>query len=57
MVAAVGDRSVLSAYVDPYRFPGNWQDTPGNYYWQVFYYPKNGVGILPGRVGSFRIVP
>lgn len=47
----------LYSYVDPYHFPGNWQDTPGKYYWQVFYYPTNGVGILPSKVGSFRIVP
>jgi hypothetical protein len=46
----------LYSYVDPYHFPGNWQDTDGKYYWQAFYYPKNGVGILPSRVGSFRIV-
>lgn len=48
----------LYSYVDPYHFPGNWQDSPGRYYWQVFYYPKNGVvfGVLPSRIGSFRIV-
>ena len=47
----------LYTYVDPYHFSGNWQDTPGKYYWQVYYYPKGGViGVLPSRVGSFRIV-
>jgi hypothetical protein len=46
----------LYSYVDPYHFPGNWQDTPGKYYWQAFYYPKGVVGILPSKIGSFRIV-
>jgi hypothetical protein len=47
----------MYAYVDPYHFPGNWQDTPGTYYWQAYYYPKGGViGILPSRIKSFRIV-
>ncbi len=46
----------LYTYVDPYHFPGNWQDTPGRYYWQVYYYPKNGVGVLPSGIKSFRIV-
>lgn len=44
-------------YVDPYHFAGNWQDTPGKYYWQVYYYPKGGVvGVLPSRIGSFQVV-
>jgi hypothetical protein len=43
-------------YVDPFNFPGNWQDTPGKYYWQAFYYPSGGVGTLDSAVGSFRIV-
>jgi hypothetical protein len=47
----------LYSYVDPYHFTGNWQDTPGKYYWQVYYYPKGGVvGVLPSTIGSFRIV-
>lgn len=46
----------LFAYKDPYNFPGNWQDTPGKYYWQVFYYPKGGVGTLDSAIGSFRLV-
>jgi hypothetical protein len=46
----------LYSYVDPNHFPGNWQDTPGKYYWQAFYYLKGVVGILPSRIGSFRIV-
>jgi hypothetical protein len=46
----------LYSYVDPYHFTGNWQDTPGKYYWQAYYYPKGVVGILPSRIGSFRIV-
>ncbi len=50
----VGDSNVYR-YVDPFNFPGNWQDTPGRYYWQVFYYPEGGVGVLPSAVGSFRI--
>jgi hypothetical protein len=46
----------LYYYVDPYNFTGNWQDTPGKYYWQVYYYPKGGViGVLPSGIGSFRI--
>jgi hypothetical protein len=48
--------SHMYTYVDPYHFPGNWQDTPGRYYWQVYYYPKNGVGVLPSRIKSFRII-
>jgi hypothetical protein len=48
----------LYAYVDKFHFAGNWQDTPGAYYWQAYYYPNNGVvGILPSKVTSFRIVP
>ena len=45
--------------VDKFHFPGNWQDTPGRYYWQAFYYPKNGVvfGVLATGIKSFRIVP
>lgn len=44
-------------YVDPYHFPGNWQDTAGRYYWQVYYYPKGGViGVLPSKIGAFRVV-
>ena len=36
---------------------GNWQDTPGKYFWQAYYYPKGGmVGILPSGIKSFRIV-
>jgi hypothetical protein len=47
----------LYTWVDPYHFTGLWQDTPGKYYWQVYYYPKGGViGVLPSAVGSFRIV-
>jgi hypothetical protein len=47
----------LYSYVDPFNFTGNWQDTPGKYYWQVYYYPKGGVvGVLPSAIGSFRIV-
>lgn len=47
----------LFSYVDPYHFSGNWQDTPGKYFWQVYYYPKGGIiGVLPSRIGSFRIV-
>jgi hypothetical protein len=45
----------LYYYVDPYNFPGNWQDTAGKYYWQAYYYPNNGVGVLPSAVGSFRV--
>lgn len=45
--------------VDRFHFPGNWQDTPGRYYWQVFYYPKNApvFGVLPSGIKSFRLVP
>ncbi len=45
--------------VDKYHFTGNWQDTPGRYYWQAFYYPKGGVvfGVLASNIKSFRIVP
>ena len=50
----VGSSNVYR-YVDPFNFAGNWQDTPGRYYWQVFYYPEGGVGVLPSAVGSFRI--
>ena len=47
----------LYSYVDPYHFSGNWQDTPGRYFWQVYYYPKGGViGVLPSGIGSFRVV-
>jgi len=47
----------LYTYTDPYNFTGNWQDTPGRYFWQVYYYPKGGViGVLPSGIGSFRIV-
>ena len=48
--------SHLYTYVDPYNFTGNWQDTPGKYYWQVYYYPKGGVGVLPSPVGALRVV-
>ena len=50
--------SHLYTYVDPYHFPGNWQDTPGRYYWQVDYYPKGApvFGVLASGIGSFRIV-
>lgn len=47
----------LFTYTDPYHFTGNWQDTPGKYFWQAYYYPKGGVvGILPSGIKSFRIV-
>ncbi len=47
----------LYTWVDPYHFTGLWQDTPGKYYWQAYYYPKGGViGVLPSAVGAFRIV-
>jgi hypothetical protein len=49
--------SHLYTYTDPFNFTGNWQDTPGRYYWQAYYYPNGGaIGILPSAVGSFRIV-
>jgi len=49
--------SHLYTYVDPYHFSGNWQDTPGKDFWQVYYYPKGGViGTLNSGVGAFRIV-
>ena len=49
--------SHLYTYVDPYHFTGNWQDTPGKYYWQVYSYPKGGViGVLPSGIGAFRVV-
>jgi hypothetical protein len=44
-------------YYDSYQFQGLWQDTPGKYYWQAYYYPNTGVlGVVPSRIGSFRIV-
>lgn len=44
--------------VDKYHFTGNWQDTPGRYYWQAFYYPKDApvFGVLPSKIESFRII-
>ena len=50
-----GRRFQRYRYVDPFNFPDNWRDTPGRYYWQVFYYPEGGVGVLPSAVGSSRI--
>jgi len=50
-------RSHLYTYVDPYHFAGNWQDTPGKYYWQAYYYPKGGtIGVLASRIATFRII-
>lgn len=47
----------LYTYVDHYNFPGNWQDTPGRYFWQAYYYPKGGaIGVLPSGIASFRVV-
>jgi hypothetical protein len=44
-------------YSDHYQFPGLWQDTPGRYYWQAYYYPNNGyLGVVVSRIGSFRVV-
>jgi hypothetical protein len=44
-------------YSDHFQFPGLWQDTPGKYYWQAYYYPNTGVlGVVPSRIGSFRVV-
>lgn len=44
-------------YVDAYHFPGNWQDTPGTYYWQVYYYVKGGVtDVLSSNIEAFRVV-
>ena len=48
--------SHLYTYVDPYNFPGNWQDTPGKYFWQVYYYPQGAIGVLPSGIGAFRVV-
>jgi len=46
----------LWTYRDSFSFPGLWDDTPGTYYWQAYYYPNTGVlGVVPSRVGSFRI--
>lgn len=43
-------------YRDHFLFPGLWQDTPGRYYEQAYYYPNTGVlGVVPSRVRSFRI--
>jgi hypothetical protein len=47
----------MYTYADPFQFSGLWQDTPGKYYWQAYYYPNTGVlGVVPSRIGSFRIV-
>jgi hypothetical protein len=47
----------MYTYADSFNFPGLWQNTPGKYYWQAYYYPNTGVlGVIPSRVGSFRIV-
>jgi hypothetical protein len=47
----------LWTYLDHFQFPGLWQDTPGTYYWQAYYYPNTGVlGVVRSRIKSFRIV-
>jgi len=57
VVATMKRRSAhVWTYTDSYQFPGLWQDTPGKYYWQAYYYPNTGVlGVVPSRIGSFRI--
>ena len=50
-------RTHLYTYVDPYHFAGNWQDTPGKYYWQAYYYLKGGrTGVVASGVATFRII-
>ena len=54
---SAGHAGHLFTYSDHFQFPGLWQDTPGRYYWQAYYYPNTGVlGVVPSRIGSFRIV-
>jgi hypothetical protein len=57
MVKRVGHTHMYT-YVDPYHFPGNWQDTAGRYYWQAFYYPKNPhvFGTYDSTIGTFRVI-
>jgi hypothetical protein len=47
----------LWTYTDPYHFPGNWQDTPGRYYWQAFYYSdQSSTGTFQSVIGTLRVI-